>query len=147
MTTVAWDGETLAADRRVTVNGVVNTEWTKVHKRDDGAAIGVSGEMCTATAFIRWFMDGEQGDKPTLKAKSADDLFASAIIVRPNGVVEAHDADGWHVIESKRYAIGSGGNLAQMAMRCGKKAVRAVELASEFDIYTGSKVDFVRYGT
>lgn len=143
MTTVAWDGKTLAADRRVTANGVVNTEWTKVHKRKDGTLIGVGGEMCTGSEFIRWFMSGEKGKKPPLRAMVTNDLAAAAIIVRPNGVVEAHDQDGWHVVESPRYAIGSGGNFAMVAMKCGAFADRAVEIASEFDVYTGSKTDCV----
>lgn len=143
MTTIAWDGKTLAGDRRITANGVVNTESTKVHKRKDGALIGISGELCTSSEFVRWFMKGEKGKKPPLKAMATSELAASAIIIRPNGTVEAHDQDGWHVVESSRYAIGSGGNFAMVAMKCGAFADRAVEIAAEFDVYTGSKVDCV----
>ena len=145
MTTIAWDGRTLAGDRRITAGGVVCTEWTKVLKRKDGALIGVAGEMCTGSEFQRWFMNGEKGKKPELKASVSPDECASAIIVRPNGTVEAHDRDGWHVVESTQYAIGSGGNLAKVAMRCGVFADCAVEIASEFDVYTGNKVDFVSH--
>lgn len=145
MTTIAWDGKMLAGDRRVTANGVVNTSWTKVHQRDDSALVGISGEMCTGSEFIRWFLAGEKGDKPSLKAKNTDDLAASAIIVRADGTVEAHDQDGWHVVESKTYAIGSGGNFARVAMYLGQDAANAVLTASEFDVYTGPEVDAV-YG-
>lgn len=137
----------LAADRRVTAAGVVNTEWTKVLKRKDGTLLGVCGEMCTASAYQRWFMSGEKGKSPGLKATVSPDESACAIIVRPNGTVEAHDRDGWHVVETTQYAIGSGANLARVAMRCGMFADRAVEIASEFDVYTSNRVDFVTYGT
>lgn len=147
MTTVAWDGKSLAADRRVTAAGTVVTEWTKVHKRSDGALIGVAGEMCTGSEFVRWFFTNDsEAPMPELKAKVSPDECAAIIIVDPDGEVRAYDRDGWHVVESKRYAIGSGANLAQMAMRCGKSAARAVELAAEFDIYTGGEVDVVHHG-
>ncbi len=148
MTTVAWGGKSLAADRRVTANGFIVTEWTKVHRREDGALIGVAGEMCTASEFVRWFMTNDsEVEMPSLKAKVSTEECAVAIIVDADGVVTAFDRDGWHVVESKRYAVGSGANLAAMAMRCGKSAARAVELASEFDIYTGSRVDVLHYGS
>lgn len=147
MTCVAWDGKSLAADRRITANGVVVTESTKVHKRKDGALIGVAGELCTSSEYVRWFLAGEKGKKPSLKASVSPDESSVLIIVRPNGIVEAHDRDGWHVVESRQYAIGSGANYAMVAMRCGMFADRAVELAIEFDIYSGGKVDFVNHGT
>lgn len=144
MTCVAWDGKTLAADRRITSNGAVNTEMTKVHRREDGALIGMAGEMCTSSEFIRWFMANDsEVPMPELKAKVSPEECSAAIIVDPDGEVRAYDRDGWHVVESKHYAIGSGGLLARMAMRCGKSAARAVELASEFDIYSGGGVDVV----
>lgn len=145
MTTIAWDGETLAADRLITAGGFRNTESTKIHKRSDGALLGVCGELCTSSAFVRWFMAGEEGEQPSLKAKNSPDQEAGAIVIRPNGVVEAYDQDGWHVVETKQYAIGSGSSLARMAMRCGKSAARAVELVAEFDVYTGSSVDVLHY--
>lgn len=148
MTTVAWDGKTLAGDRRITSAGMAVTEMTKVHKRGDGALIGVAGEMCTSSEFIRWWMANDpEVEMPSLKAKVSPEECSAAIIIEADGAVKAFDRDGWHLVESKKYAIGSGGHLAQMAMRCGKSAARAVELACEFDIFSGGSVDTVHYDT
>jgi ATP-dependent protease HslVU (ClpYQ) peptidase subunit len=145
MTTIAWDGKNLAGDRRVTQNAVVNTEATKVYKRNDGALIGVAGELCTISEYARWFMAGGVGEAPPLKAKCTEDTYCTVITVTPDGVVKAHDKDGWHVVESKTYAMGCGAPLAMMAMRCGKSAARAVQLTAEFDVYTGNEVDVVSH--
>lgn len=140
MTTIAWDGTTLAGDRRITGGGEVATEMTKVAQRKDGAIIGVAGETCTSHATMRWFIDGEQSPKPDMKTHDPG-CNAGAIIVRPNGNVEVHDQFGWHPVESKHYAIGSGGTLALVAMHLGQTAVEAVKTASKFDIYTNNKVN------
>lgn len=142
MTTIAWDGKTLAGDRQVTSNSSRVTEVTKIAKRKDGALVGACGETCTASAFIRWFLDDEQGPKPELKTHTPE-CNAGAIVIRPNGKAEAHDQFGWHPIETKYYAMGSGDAFAIMAMRLGQSATKAVKLASEFDVYTNSKVNSV----
>lgn len=40
-------------------------------------------------------------------------------------------------------AFGSGCDFAMLAMTCGKNAIEAVQLASQYDIYTGCGVDHV----
>ncbi len=144
MTTVAWDGKMLAADRQVTVNNSVVGNMSKVHRREDGALIALCGVAGTAAEFGRWFLAGEEGEAPSLKSATPDNS-ADILIIRPGKKLEWYDLDGWHYIETDRFAMGSGANLARMAMRCGKSAARAVELAAEFDIYTGPQVDVLHY--
>lgn len=145
MTTVAWDGETLAADRLVTSGDNIKAAATrKVARREsDGALIGCAGEVCTIHAFMEWFFAGEEGVRPSLKASNLEHGCAAAIIVRPGLLLEFHDKCGWHPIESRPIAIGSGELGALVAMRCGKTAIQAVEIVSEFDVWSGGGVDWV----
>jgi ATP-dependent protease HslVU (ClpYQ) peptidase subunit len=75
---------------------------------------------------------------------------------------ELKDDDGFHALIVRRdavlflggrmvpiamnapIAIGSGRDFALAAMKCGKGAVKAVEIAAELDTATGGGVDWVK---
>lgn len=50
MTTIAWDGKTLAADRRVTCGGVTDAKVHKIVRREDGALAGSAGNTSLGAA-------------------------------------------------------------------------------------------------
>ena len=146
MTTIAWDGKTLAADRRVSFGSVSDGNVTKIVKRKkDGALAAAAGNSSMAAAFRRWFLNGERrlDTKPEL---SKDTETASGVIIRPNGVVEIHDQYGWFELETEKYANGSGWEIAIGAMHAGATAEEAVRIAAKLDGNTGDEVDVLELG-
>lgn len=138
MTTIAWDGKMLAADRRVSYGNCSDHQRTKIYRRGDGALCGAVGQSSRCAAFTRWFLSGEQGERPAMGEKSD---AVHAIIVGADGVLTIHDEAGWFEVEAQFTAIGSGCDYALGAMAMGADAGDAVRTAIRFDGLTGGAVD------
>ena len=138
MTVVAWDGVTLAADKRMTYGGHVNTV-TKIHRVGD-YIIGFTGSTKHIGAFRRWAENGMDRDKfPT--APNVDDAVY-AIAVRTDGTVWRFEGTPDPMqIEDQSVAAGSGRDYARAAMHLGKTAREAVEIACLFDENCGNGID------
>jgi ATP-dependent protease HslVU (ClpYQ) peptidase subunit len=144
MTTIAWDGKTLAGDRKVTTgSGIHDCNTTKIVKRKDGALCGTGGTTALCYAFQKWFLKGGKGKLPTLK-EGQDEL--NAIIISPDGKLTIYDPAGFFEAYAPFYAIGTGYELALGAMAMGAKADVAVRIASQFDSKTGTEVDTLELG-
>ena len=144
MTTIAWDGKTLVADRRINANGIADGEMTKVVKRKkDGALCATAGTAALAAEFQRWFLNGEKGQRPPLKV---DDNTASCLIIRPSGALIVHDYLGWHEMHTKYTALGTGWEIALGAMSAGTTAEEAVRIAAKLDGVTGGGLDILEPG-
>lgn len=140
MTTIAWDGNMLAGDRRVCFGQGYMGQTTKIARRDsDGALFGSSGSTSICQALQRWFIAGEVGDLPKLEVDK--DNAASGFIVRSCGAIDDITALGVARILAKLYARGSGADYALGAMSMGADARRAVEVAAQWDSGTGDGVD------
>ncbi len=140
MSTIAWDGGTLAGDRRVSFGqGRMGTICKIARRMSDGAVIGAVGTTPIAQALIRWFVDGEQGDPPKLD-RGKDDV-ATGFIVRPDGTIDDITDCGIARITADIYARGSGADYALGAMSQGANAKRAIEVAARWDNGTGDGVD------
>lgn len=126
MTTIAFDGKTLAADRATFQCNIFIGETVKVARRSDGAMVGTCGDSALGAAFKRWFLDDEQGTGPGLGDK---DNSASALVIRPDGRIERHEYTGWFAVVGP-LAIGGGQELALGAMEAGATAVLAVAIAT-----------------
>lgn len=144
MTTIAWDGNMLAGDRIVSVDGNIAGEVTKVFKRKDGCLVAYAGVAGTGAEYARWFLKGEKGKAPSLSSITPNN-GADILIIRKDKRLEWYDKDGWHYVENDKFAMGSGAMAARAAMKMGAFADKAVQVASELDVYTGYKVDFVRH--
>jgi len=140
MTTIAWDGNMLAADRLVAYRGGRMGAVAKIARREsDGALIGSCGSLPLCQALHRWFIAGEEGDPP--KMEYDKDNFASGFIVRQCGAIDHITSVGMYRVEALLYALGSGADYALGAMSIGADARRAVEVASQWDNSTGGGVD------
>lgn len=137
MTTIAWDGKTLAADRRVSYGSISDAKTTKIVKTKHGLC-GTAGNTSLGSAFKRWFAQGEKGDPPPLEKNGE---AATAFIIRSSGVRLHYDMYGWHEVDPGRFAIGSGWELATGAMESGKSAVEAVQIAAKLDGCTSNEID------
>lgn len=133
MTTIAFDGTTLAADTKNCVGGMPFPS-TKAFRLKDGRLFGGSGcaEDCVA---VKEWLDG--GDKPTVKE------FA-ALLIEGEQVYRLEDRLIKIPVEARFHAVGSGRDYAMAAMHLGKTAREAIEIASLYDIYTGAPITELR---
>lgn len=130
MTTIAWDGRTLASDSQVTGDYLENT-FVKI-RRFRNVLCGACGAMEQAELFFRWVKDGMPDKRPELTE-------IDALLVRGKTCY-------WYgekligIRAAKLSAIGSGARFAIAAMHCGKTSKEAIALARKLDAGTGGRI-------
>lgn len=138
MTIIAWDGKTLAADKRACHGTYKGGTTTKIHRFQDGLC-GISGSLETGRHFIEWLQAGAiPDDFPTWD----EEKEASFLVIYNDGRVAAYESTPiplW--MEERFHAIGSGREFALAAMYLGKTAKQAVEVACALDAYCGNGID------
>lgn len=131
MSTVAYDGKFLAADRQCC--GQYKARTTKVWRLRNGSLFGGAGMMEQILAARVWLEEG--GDKP-----GGLDEFNGILIESGR----AYHLEGKLIRErivERCHAVGSGSPFAITAMALGKSAREAVLIAARFDPRTGGGVD------
>ncbi|AXE31624.1 hypothetical protein DK842_18000 [Chromobacterium phragmitis] len=141
MTTIAFDGKTMAADGRSTADNIIITdEAVKLHRIETNrwsqrpAIVGISGEATAGSAVLSWLRgeghpDASRDwcaliwDGETARTVTADCLTPE---IWPGPI-----------------AIGSGKLPALAAMRAGVDAPRAVEVAITMDVHSGGMVSSI----
>jgi len=136
ITTIAWDGKTLAADTLAQTS--VNLKARKLHRLSNGAMFGAAGSCQEIAAVLAWLNGGE---KP-----SDLDVF-EGLIIEKHGAERLGERLMRLPVFEAFWSIGSGSHFAIAAMACGKSAVEAVRLAARFDPYTGGRVESMKLGT
>lgn len=135
MTTIAWDGRTLAGDRRGNAGGMAY-ELSKIRRTADGRLLGFSGDIGVGMLMLDWLDRG--GARPP---QQDTDRWATVLEITPDGACWCHGRDSRWRIEQPFFAIGSGRDFALAAMALGRSAAEAVDLAARFDTGTGNGVD------
>jgi 20S proteasome, alpha and beta subunits len=139
MTAIAWDGKTLAADKRMGFGSEFATV-TKIH-RIDGCLVGWAGESALGKAMIDWFRNGAKPEAFPATQRDKDRL-GSLLVIRSNGEIHHFAAEPFPlVVEDKVYTIGSGSEFASAALYLGHDARRAVEVACALDMNCGNGID------
>lgn len=137
MTTIVWDGKTLAVDSQVSLNGSVSGQMCKLYV-DGDMAFAMSGELQDHEAVFE-YLKNPAGEPP---AVSPDGLSAFFV---DKGVAHACD-DRLRLRRVRgKEACGSGWQWAQAAMDFGANAIEAVRYASKRDVYTGGRVRSYTY--
>lgn len=135
MTTIAWDGKTLAGDRRIT-SGTVTYSTTKIRRTQDGRLIGATGDFGVCSEMLDWLEKG--GKRPNCQDS---DRWASALEVMPDGSCWMHNRDSRWRVEDPFVAVGSGRDYAMAVMALGHDSAKAIEIATRFDPGTGNGTD------
>lgn len=133
MTTVAYDGRTLAGDTQANSAGMRRTV-KKLFRLNDGRLFGGSGDYENCLLARDWLNDG--GPKPTLT-----DDFTGLVIETDGRCMRYEHKLCPSPIAEKFTALGSGRDFAIAAMHMGQSAREAVKLASIYDIGTGPEVE------
>jgi hypothetical protein len=145
MTTIAWDGRSIAADSQITYEG--DASGTRKHKCAtklfrktvvvDGDAeeviMAVQGEASAANLFVKWF-DGTDKEPPEIFAYNPPDF--TCLVWFKHGLYEYDAYCVGEQVTEPFYAIGSGSKAALGAMHMGANALKAVQVAAEVDPYT-----------
>lgn len=137
MTTWAWDGKVLAADRLCGSHLSVG----KIFKLPDGSYLTGSGTydeiVEVATWIIKFSMD---------ESKRPEISETSMVIVDKQGVASWLTVPWLRPVQINEpfMAGGSGSDFALGALDAGMGAKRAVEIACKYDKMSGNGVDAIR---
>jgi hypothetical protein len=131
MSTLAWDGRSLAADRQCC--GQYRARTTKLWRLRNGSLFGGAGMMEQILAARVWLEEG--GDKP----EGLDDF--NGILIESGRAYHLEARLIRERIVERCHAVGSGSPFAITAMALGKTAREAVLIAARFDPRTGGGVD------
>lgn len=140
MTTIAYRNGILAADTQADGNG-----WTfetpKIKRLADGRLLAAAGTVALIQEMYAWVEVGADPEKFPAAQRTEKD-WEAVLVVQPDGKLLRYERSPYPVeIRAPYYAAGSGRDYALMAMRLGKSAPEAVQLASEFDVHTGHEVE------
>lgn len=130
MTTIAYDGKTLACDMQITTGGQ-KTKINKMFKIDEDSVCCFAGTVEDCLMLYECLGT----DKELVKG---DDFSASLVIFNSK-------LKKCYLIQEKmqylevlaQFSYGSGGQAALAAMVSGKNAVKSIEIASKCCCYTG----------
>lgn len=159
MTTIAFDGTTLAADSQTTQEGVrLSMQAEKIHVRPEGSTWKVNGEMVAAfgvagklnSAYLVQYAMALDGFDASHSFPKGTSLTFLAVTVDGNVYVGGQNEDddwAWLSKVSAPMAVGSGAEFAIGAMAAGTTAAKAVIIAARFDTATGGGVQEFNYRT
>lgn len=143
MTTIAWDGITLAADRKM--GDRYNVQ--KIFKVPQGWAAGC-GDYDLVIEVVQWLCDGaDRNNLPNLPDKYREAVApADIIVITPKGKVNwlTWPYMRFQPVTEKKVAFGSGSDFAMGAMAAGATAREAVAIACRYDSNTGQGIDAVK---
>jgi hypothetical protein len=139
MTVIAWDGKTLAADRRSNNSWGVHDSVTKITKHD-GALIGTAGKGAVALEMRAWWLAGAIPEQ--FPASARDPEGGNIVVITADRRVLQYSTGPYpSEMEGRFYVIGCGGDIALAAMHCGRTAIEAVQLACELNCNCGNGID------
>lgn len=138
MTTIAWDGKTLAAD---TQSGLFKSQVNKLYRLSNDDLLGMSGHLSFGHAAISWL--NKVGEKPI---PTTDTRFHAILIKAESGELYTLE-DNLIPFRyfNKFFAVGSGRDFAVAAMHLGCSAVEAVAIAHIYDSDTGPNIETLSY--
>ena len=145
MTTIAWDGETLAADRAAW-SGAMKYRVRKVHKvkAPDGAVylVAFSGDGHFAQAVLRWMTGGPHpGAYP-----NTDNVVIAVVIDEQRRIWRMESTNlRYGCVLERVHACGGGQDFAIGALEAGATAAQAVRIAAKRSDMAGLGVDWVKF--
>jgi ATP-dependent protease HslVU (ClpYQ) peptidase subunit len=141
MTVIAFDGRTLAADKRVMCFGHATTT-TKIERvSGTGELLAISGSLDTGRALMEWYKRGQSRyDYPN--NAEGDDCRTVLLVIHTDGSMSRYEREPFPMrIEETTTAMGSGRDYALAAMHLGHDARKAVEVACALDTGCGNGID------
>lgn len=139
MTCIAWDGMTLAADKRSCGGSLINTV-TKIHRVGD-VLVGGSGEVAFIGQMIAWVRMGRDPAAFPASQSNKED-WQPLLVIEKDGTTSIYERTPFPIrYEQRHVAIGSGRDYARAAMHIGLDARQAVQVAIDIDCSCGNGID------
>lgn len=143
MTTIAFDGKTLAVDSLMTQNNMRSGTTKKLWKLTDGRYVAMCGHIVVMHLIVAW-LNGKT-NKPVLEE---DDEISGIVVWKKKGqkvrAIEFGTSLRFMPV-SVPYADGSGTSYAMTAMVCGCGAIEAVKVACKLDTKSQGPVRFITF--
>lgn len=143
MTVIVWDGTTLAADKRA-VCGDRPATTTKIWKHKN-ELMGGAGTATTCLMMRDWYVGGRD-PKKFPEPQKQEETSCNFVVVRRDGSYLRFE--GSHVpleLSESHFAMGTGADYAYGAIAMGADAIKAVEVASQYDLWCGNGVDTLTF--
>jgi hypothetical protein len=139
MTTIATDGQFMAADTDLFTGYVHSTSMRKlVYSHKTGFWYGLAGLIAELKPFVEWHENGERGRSP-LSEESC------VLVLRETAWFYYRRSAGVDI--GLPAAIGSGKEFAMGAMLAGADPVKAVYIACQLDSDSGGDICCVKPGS
>lgn len=137
MTTLAFDGTTLAVDKQFTW-GSTPHQVTKLYKCNKEVFMAGCGDLIDLQQMANFIAEGMKGKSPKIKK-------GSEFMILNTKQKKLYFVDHRLVLHEMQapLTLGSGGDFALTGMKMGLDAVSAIRLAAKMDVYTGFGVDSV----
>lgn len=157
MTTIAYDGKIMACDSCWTYGGTVDTLSTKIVRLSSGGLLGCAGQNDGRALVSLLDKVKTPSQLPSYEAIMGLRADILAMLVLPKGRVykvatvitspgnwqeDMGDFGIWE-ITGPFASVGSGGDLALVAMDCGKSARDAVRIACKYDPNSRAPIHFL----
>ena len=142
MSVIAWDGHTMAADKRACIGTLIRTT-TKICRVGD-ALCAYAGDAAGGEEMLAWF---KAGAKPAdFPPGQRTDEWSGLLVVR-RGEILKYERNPYPVrFDDKFFSIGCGRDFALAAMHLGHDARTAVEVAIALDSGCGNGIDTLELG-
>lgn len=145
MTTIAWDGQIMAADTLAVDNWGLKEYCSKIFTGKDF----VMGGAGSRHQILKWWRQIEEKDLEFVLQFGypdfhKDDNDPAILLVDEKGNLWRHVGGLFLQHDRGYHAIGSGRDFALAAMHCERDARKAVEIAKIFDNNTGGDVQTVQ---
>lgn len=144
MTVIAWDGKTLAADRRAGVSGTIRTTTKIMRHPRKRELLGIAGSLVDGLEVRHWYLTSADPEKFPATCRQADN-FARLIVVSSEGVFCFEGSPIPIKFEGRHAAFGSGSDFAMAAMHMGRTAEQAVEVACALSYECGDGIDLLEF--
>lgn len=139
MTCIAWDGKTLAADKRACYGNMTCTV-TKIHRAGD-VLVGSGGDLAHCLTMVAWVRAGR--DPAVFPASQLSEKdWQPTLVIERDGTPSLYERSPYPIrYEQAHVAIGSGREFARAAMHMGYGAREAVSVACALSIDCGNGID------
>jgi len=146
MSTIAWDGATLAADRQAT-RGSLKTECQKIFRSASGKElVGYVGTQAAGQAIVAWFNAGADPERFPPSCQDYDRCCGFFVLREDGSAVLYENTPHPSPILERFWAFGSGRDFALGAMAANETAYAAVSIACRFDESSGMGIDVLGFG-
>jgi len=154
MTTIVWDGKTLAADGRMTCGNTVTQEDRQKIFLDTVSKVRGATVICYALAGTadmpqrigEWISLGCPHTVEGQPYEWGEAYFEVIIITTETAFL--YNSESNDILEIfHKVCLGSGGEFAQTAIHMGKDAKASVKIAGEMDLFSGGIGTFINCRT